>query len=125
MAPRDIPLDDASGDRCTTTTSFSDHAIDDGSVLIQRTYYRLAAEATPTFDPTDDFFDSLESAFIWAYLGSNDERGVPDHVAAALDDALALTREEFADRPEADLRTAVLPAFYQHLAGFHCAYRAH
>jgi len=122
MAPRDVPLDDASGDRCTTTTSFSDHAIDDGSVLIQRTYYRLAAAET-TFEPADEFFHRLESAFVWAYLGSNDERGVPGHVAAALDDALAVTREQFAERPEADLRTAVLPAFYRELAGFHCAYR--
>ena len=116
------PLDDASGARCTTTTSFSDHAIDDGSVLIQRTYYRLAAAET-TFEATDEFFEALESAFVWAYLGSNDERGVPDHVAAALDDALAMTREQFAERPDADLRTAVLPAFYRELAGFHCAYR--
>lgn len=123
MPPRDIPGDGTTGDQCTTTNSFGDHDIDDGSVLIQRTYYRLAADEEPTFEPTESFFQQLESAFIWAYFGSNQERGVPDHVEAALDDALALTREEFTDRPDADLRTTVLPAFYQHLAGFHCTYR--
>ena len=45
--------------------------------------------------------------------------GSPGHVAAAVDDA----REEFADRPGADLRTGVQPAFYRRVAGFHCAYR--
>lgn len=81
MSPRDIPGDTI--DDCSTTTSFRDHSIDDGSVLIRRTYYRLADAGVATFDPT----------------------------------------EEFADRPEADLRTDMLPTFYQHLAGFHCAYR--
>jgi hypothetical protein len=31
--------------------------------------------------------------------------------------------EAFADRPDADLRTDVIPAFYHHAAGFHCARR--
>jgi hypothetical protein len=110
-------------DECTTTGSFSDHDIQDGSRLVQRTYYRLADADRSTFSPTESFFDALESAFIWAYLGSVEENGVPDHVAVALDDARAVTAEEFADRPDADLRTDVLPTFYRHAAGFHCAYR--
>jgi ABC-type sulfate/molybdate transport systems ATPase subunit len=108
---------------CTTTGSFADHDIEDGARLIQRTYYRLKAGDMAAFEPTEDFFDALESAFVWAYLGSVDERGVPDHVQAAIDDATAFTREEFADRPDADLRTDVIPAFYHHAAGFHCKYR--
>ena len=108
---------------CTTTGSFADHDIEDGSRLIQRTYYRLTAGAYDEFEPTAAFFDALEAAFVWAYLGSVDERQVPDHVGAAIDDATAFTREEFADRPDADLRTNIVPAFYHHAAGFHCAYR--
>jgi hypothetical protein len=63
------------------------------------------------------------TAFQWAYLNTADETAVPDHVAAAIDDARALIAEEFATEPEADLRTDVLPRFYQHVAGFQCAYR--
>jgi hypothetical protein len=109
-------------DSCTTSESFADHGIDDGSVLIQRAYYRLS-EADREFAPTEPFFESVESAFIWAYLGTTDDRGVPSHVEAALDDARILTRESFTDRPDADVRTEVLPAFYRQFAGFHCAYR--
>jgi hypothetical protein len=102
--------------------SFDDHDIEDGSALIQQTYYRLASADRTEFEPTASFFDALESAFIWAYLGSVDGNGVPDHVEAAIDDARAHTAKEFADRPDADLRTAVIPTFYRYAAGFHCAY---
>lgn len=110
-------------DTCTTTDSFSEHGIDDGSDLIQRAYYRLSDETKPVFEPTKSFFEQIETAFIWAYLGSNDERGVPEHVEAALDDARVLTHQEFSEEEDASLRTDVLPAFYRRLAGFHCAYR--
>lgn len=107
---------------CTTTASFADHDITDGSTLIRRAYHRLRSAHTE-YQPTPSFFDAVESAFLWAYLGTTEETGVPEHVAAAIDDARAHTMAEFADRPEADLRTEVLPAFYQHLADFHCVYR--
>ncbi len=109
---------------CTTTDSFDDHGIDDGSDLIQEAYYRLSGEDVPAFAPTESFFARIESAFIWAYLGSTEDRGVPRHVEVALNDARALTHEEFEDREDADLRTVVLPAFYRRFAGFHCAYRS-
>jgi len=108
---------------CTTTESFDDHDIEDGSALIQRTYYRLASAERTEFEPTASFFDALESAFVWTYLGTVEENGMPDHVEAAIDDARALTAEEFAERPDADLRTEVIPTFYRYAAGFHCAYR--
>jgi len=108
---------------CTTTGSFTDHDIEDGSTLIQQAYYRLADGDRTEFEPTTAFFDSLESAFIWAYLGAVRERGVPEHVEAAINDARAHTAEEFENRPDADLRTDVVPAFYRQLAAFHCAYR--
>jgi len=113
-----------SGRECTTTESFGDHGIDDGVELVHSTYYRLMSGGRETFEPTTAFYDSLESAFIWAYLGSVDEAGVPDHVEAAIDDARAFTANEFAERPDADLRTAVVPTFYQQVAEFHCAYRS-
>ncbi|WP_018256113.1 hypothetical protein [Halomicrobium katesii] len=116
---------DTHGDatECTTTGSFGNHGIDDGAALIHSTYYRLISGGRETFEPTAAFYDSLESAFLWAYLGSVDEAGVPDHVEAAIDDARAVTADEFADRPDADLRTEVVPTFYQQVAGFHCEYR--
>lgn len=110
-------------EECATTNSFADHDIDDGAVLIRDTYRRLSEADAATFEPTQSFFETLESAFLWAYLGRVDETGVPDHVEAAIDDARALTMETFHDDPGADLRTEVIPAFYQHVAGFHCAYR--
>lgn len=121
MREDELHVDDGS-EECTTTESFADHDIEDGSTLIQRSYYRLSDTSRGEFEPTASFFDALESAFIWAYLGTVRENGVPEHVEAAIDDARALTAEEFTDR-EADLRTEVLPAFYRHLAEFHCAYR--
>jgi hypothetical protein len=108
---------------CTTTESFADHDIQDGSTLIERTYYRLGSGDIDEFEPTDEFFDALESAFIWAYLGTVEETGIPDHVEAAITDARAFTRTEFEDQPDADLRTDVVPAFYSYAAGFHCEYR--
>jgi len=52
---------DYDGDEeCTTTESFADHGLDDGSVLISRTYNRIAADGEPTFEPTPEFFDTLE-----------------------------------------------------------------
>jgi len=116
----DIQTDET---ECTTTSSFGDHGVDDGSELVHQTYYRLVDGGRAEFEPTASFYDALESAFLWSYLGTAAATGVPPHVEAAVDDARALTVEAFADRPEADLRTEVLPTFYQHVAGFHCAYR--
>lgn len=120
----DVPTyhDDAVPD-CTTTGSFTDHGIEDGSALVQRTYYRLVDGECGTFEPTDQCFDQLESAFIRAYLATVETADVPAHVAAAIDDARVLTAEEFRDEADADLRTAVNPRFYQLVAGFHCVYR--
>jgi hypothetical protein len=122
MEEDEFQIDDSLED-CTTTGSFADHDIEDGSTLIQRAYYRLAGGDRTEFEPTASFFDALESAFIWAYLGTTRESEIPEHVEAAIDDARAHTAAEFEDRPDADLRTDVIPAFYRHLAEFHCAYR--
>jgi hypothetical protein len=110
-------------DDCTTTKSFDDHDIEDGMALIQQTYYRLAAADGVEYEPTESFFAALESAFIWAYLGTVEENGIPDHVEAAIQDARVSTAKEFADQWDADLRTEVVPTFYSYAAGFHCAYR--
>ncbi|OYR40595.1 hypothetical protein DJ82_07615 [Halorubrum sp. Ib24] len=110
-------------DDCTTTASFDDHGIDDGSELIRRTYYRLVADGWDSFEPTERFLDRLADAFTRSYLTATDAYELPPHVAAAVDDARAWAGVEFADEPDADLRGTVLPAFYRHAAGFHCAYR--
>lgn len=108
---------------CTTTGSFGDHGIEDGSELVHGTHYRLVDGGWSEFAPTEEFYDALEAAFLWTYLGTVGGTDVPTHVRAAVDDALAFTAEEFADRPGADLRTEVIPTFYRSVAGFHCAYR--
>ena len=123
MAEPDEAYDEWRSDDCTTTGSFSDHGIGDGVDLVTRTYYRLQGAERHEFEPTERFFDQLESAFIWAYLGSVDESSVPAHVEMAIEDARAHTRDEFDDSPDADLRTEVIPAFYRRVAGFHCIYR--
>jgi hypothetical protein len=123
MAEPDEAYDEWRSDDCTTTRSFSDHGIGDGVDLVTRTYYRLQGAERHEFEPTEHFFDQLESAFIWAYLGSVDESGVPAHVEMAIEDARAHTQDEFDDSPDADLRTEVIPAFYRRVAGFHCIYR--
>jgi len=114
--------DDATGD-CTTTGSFDDHGIDDGSELIRRTHYRLVADGDGAFEPTERFLDRLADAFTRAYLTATDAYELPPHVAAAIDDARVWVGAEFADEPDADLRATVIPAFYRYAAGFHCAYR--
>lgn len=114
---------DSETDDCSSTDSFSDHGIADGVDLITETYYRLQEVDQPDSTGSERFFDRLETAFIWAYLGSVEESGVPTHVELAIDDARVLTEEAFADRPDADLRTEVIPAFYRRVAGFHCIYR--
>jgi len=107
---------------CTTTRSFVDHDIADGADLVKRTYYRLRDDGA-AYEPTERFFDRLETAFVRAYLDSAAEPTLPEHVRAAVDDARALTESGFEGRADADLRTDVLPAFYRHVAGFHCRYR--
>ena len=121
----DDALDDAGGavDDCTTTGSFDDHGIDDGSALIRRTHYRLVADGDDTFEPTERYLDRLADAFARAYLTATDAYALPPHVAAAVDDARVWAGAEFADDPDTDLRRTVIPAFYRHAAGFHCAYR--
>lgn len=108
---------------CTTTASFDDHGVDDGSDLIRQTYDRLAADDDGTFEPTDRFFDRLADAFMRSYLTATGEFSLPDDVAPAIDDARTWTAIDFADEQDADLRTQVVPTFYQYAAGFHCTYR--
>ena len=106
-----------------TTVVVTDHGIVDGSDLIRRTHYRLRDDGDGRFEPTDRFFDRLTDAFTRAYLAATGEHALPDHVAAAVDDARARIDSEFADAPDADLPTEVLPRFYRYAAGYHCAYR--
>lgn len=123
MSEHETTHDDRRRNDCKTTDSFTDHGIGDGSDLVTKTYYRLREAESREFSPNEAFFDRLESAFVWAYLGSVEEAEIPPHVEMAIDDARALTHEEFDDRPNADLRTDVVPAFYRRVAGFHCLYR--
>jgi len=122
MATENNEAIDGDGD-CTTTRSFADHDIEDGSALTERTYYRLSDADASAFEASERLFDALESAFLWAYLDSVDGNGVPAHVDAAIDDARALTREEFTGATDPDIGTEVVPTFYRYAADFHCASR--
>lgn len=115
--------DGPAAEECTTITLFEDHGLGGGTTLISGTHYRLVDAGITEFEPIDGFFDSLESAFIRTYLASTAERGVPPHVAAAIEDARARTQEALADDPTADLRTDDITGFYWRTAGFHRRYR--
>jgi hypothetical protein len=124
MSETDRPIDGADRtDECSTTASFTDHGIEDGSILVKTTYRLLAGDGEPEYEPSEEFFDRLAQAFTWAYLGNVEDEEIALGVEAAIDDARVLTAQEFADVEDADLRTEVIPAFYQRVAGFHCAYR--
>lgn len=114
---------DRERDDCSTLASFADHGIDDGKSLVEETYSRLRVADGDRVQPTDAFFDRLESAFLWAYLRTVDERTVPDDVLLAVEDARYVVRARFATRIDVDLRTEVVPAFYDAVASYHCAYR--
>lgn len=116
------PADHTQSD-CTTTNSFDDHEIEDGIDLITRTYTRLIRRDLPPFRPTQEYFEWIEVAFLRTYLDLDPTGRIPNDVATAIDDAKEVTYGEFIDRPDADLRTEVLPTFYQQMAGFHCKYR--
>jgi hypothetical protein len=91
----------------TTTGSSSDHGGGNGVDLPTRAYYRLRSADRREFEPNERFFDQLESAFIWAYLGSADEPGIPSYVYIAIEEARSHTVSRFTDRPDADLNHAV------------------
>ncbi len=110
-------------DECTTTLSFADHGIDDGHALLTGTYARYRNQADEPFTATDEDLDRLEVAFIRTYLDELGAGTVDDHVRAALDDTLAEMREQYAEADDPDLRTDVIPTFYQQLAAYHCDYR--
>lgn len=91
------------------------------AALVAATERHLRADGVTAFESTVRFYDALESAFLRAYRGTDE--GVPSHLQAAVDEARAFTREDYADEPDADLREDVLATFYRYAAGFHSAYR--
>ena len=106
-------------DTCTTTTAVSTYGIDDGSDLIQRTHRELT-DGTSETHASGVRFDELAAAFRTVFIELAGGAGVPGDVAAAIEDGLYFTREQY-EGTDADLRT-VVPAFYREVAGFLCAY---
>lgn len=107
---------------CDTTSAFDAYGIPDGVDLVHRTRYRLLATDDASFQPTTAFLDRVDHAFRAAYIGTADVPLVPEPLDTALEDAAALTAEEYADDPEADLREEVLPTYYATLVGLFCTY---
>lgn len=107
-------------DNYSPTTVFSDYGIGDGDVLVERTCEFLSD--TDSGDAgSPEFFDRLAAAFRIVFTATADLPEVPLPVAAAIDDAVHVTAERYADS-SADPRT-VVPAFYRAVAGYYQAYR--
>lgn len=134
---------DGTDDACTTTGAFGDHGVPDGTDLIGRTATHMTTAGIT--DPTvGGFFEILGDAFRAAFVEAADADRVPAVVDAAVDDAVHATRETFGgnatdaavtaagsgtdastDATGADVRTAIVPAFYREVAGYYCAFRQH
>jgi len=69
-----------------------------GATLVAGTERPLREDGVTRFEPTVPFYDALESAFLRACWGTDD--GVPYHLRAAVDDARAFAREDYAAVPE-------------------------
>ena len=110
---------------CSTHASaFAGHGIDDGTDLIVRTYYALAADGYRTPAPDVAFADRVATAFRRAYIRTATVPLVPEPVDAAVDGATDVVVHRVLDDPDADLRTEILPAFYRAVAGAYCAHLA-
>ncbi|MDY6818113.1 MAG: hypothetical protein SVG88_05565 [Halobacteriales archaeon] len=108
---------------CSThARAFVDHSIDDGTDLIARTYYALAATGDRTPEPSPVYADRIANAFRKAFIQSADVPLVPEPVDAAIEEASDLLVHRILDNPDADLRTELLPAFYRTVARTYCAY---
>lgn len=105
-----------------TTSAFDAYGITDGVDLVHRTSYRLLATGDGSFEPTAAFLARVDRAFWAAYIRAAAVPLVPTPLDAALEDAAALTAEEFADEPDADLRGEVLPSYYGTPVGLFCRY---
>ncbi|MDZ7701998.1 MAG: hypothetical protein U5J98_07965 [Halobacteriales archaeon] len=107
---------------CDTTTAFDTDGIPDGVDLVHRTRYRLLAAGDASFEPTEPFLGRVDRAFRAAYIAASEVPLVPEPLDVALEDAAALTAEEYAGRADADLRGEVLPAYDRTLVGLFCRY---
>jgi len=106
---------------CTTTdTAFVDWAVASRQALASATYLRLVEGGDAEFEPTPAFFDRLGTAVEDAFAERAGPSLVPAPVEAAVVDAVPATAHEFLDRPDADLREEVLPAFLDRVARYTC-----
>jgi len=107
-----------------TATAFVEFGIRDGADLIHRTHYRLVDGDLDGFEPSVAFFDRLNTAFRTSFVRAARRPVVPEPVDAAVVEASGETAHAFLERPEADLRQAVLPEFYRRVASNYCAFGA-
>lgn len=108
---------------CSThTTAFDHHGIVDGTELIARTHYALSETGDLTPEPTSAFVDRVATAFRAAYVKEAAVPLVPDPVNEAIDHASDTLVHDLLDEPDADLRTELLPTFFQRVAGAYCAH---
>jgi len=109
--------------RCSTrSAAFVDHGIVDGTDLIARTYYALAAADHREPEPTAAFADRVATAFRGAFIRAAAVPLVPDPIDAAIEEATDTIVHRILDDPDAALRTEILPAFYGAVAAAYCAH---
>lgn len=108
---------------CTTrTTAFIDHGIEDGSELVSRTYYALVASSHDTPEMSSEFADHVARAFRRSFIRRAAIPLVPEPVDAAIEQSSDIVVHRLLDDQDADLRTDILPAFYQAVANTYCAH---
>lgn len=109
---------------CTTRdNAFAGYHIPNGADLVSATWYQLLDRGYEAFEPTETFADELGKAFRTAFVRTAPVPIVPEPVDEAVVDATTITAYEYSHRSEADLRTVVLPEFYQTVADLYCDYR--
>lgn len=108
---------------CSTHTAAFDHlGIEDGTKLISRTYYTLAEIEDLSPEPTSEFVERVAMALREAYIKEAAVPLVPDPVNQAIDYATDRLVHKLLNDPDADLRTELLPGFYQSIASAYCAH---
>lgn len=108
---------------CSThTAAFTDHGITDGTDLVSRTYYTLSTNGHRTPEATSEFADQVAMAFRQAFIRSAAVPLVPEPIDVAIDEATNVIIHHVLDDSDADLRTEILPAFYQTVASTYCSH---
>lgn len=102
--------------------AFDGYGIENGTDLIQATYYRLRPERSRRVTVTPDLVAATTRAFRSVFVQQATLPVVPEPVDAAIVDAASETVHETLGEGRVDLRTEFVPAFYRNVARLTCQY---